>query len=60
MRKEKVNFVQIISDGRSLDALDSAGNVWVYLGNEYGWGKLNMKRMTEDQVRRRREAREWK
>ncbi len=39
-------FVQLIANDHGLMALDSEGDVWVYLGRSYGWAKLEMERLT--------------
>ena len=39
-------FVQLVTSPSSLTALSDDGKVWIYLGNEYGWAPLNMKRLS--------------
>jgi hypothetical protein len=39
-------FIELVS-GQGLMALDAAGSVWVYVGKEYGWAKLNMDRLSK-------------
>lgn len=47
----KTKFVCIASSPTTLNALDSSGDVWVYLGNNYGWKRINMKMLSERQAK---------
>ena len=49
--KTKSNFVQLVI-GQGIIALDATGNCWMYMGREYGWSPMNMRKLTKEQAER--------